>query len=655
MDHDECRRKVCVVCSKKAKRNLTKTEINFVKAHVDAEFSKERPDYPCGICVTCQIAVNKKIKNQEVKVTVNQLYKSRPPRLLLRSQGLNCQCCICEIAKSNGIVIANSKKKRGRPKSKEQPVETTIKVCSLCLQSVYPGCRHKCSNRNYRRKKVHNMEELLTPTTSERLASRTITRCSDDMKLSTLGPSMKPIVNEPVKKRLFSVDDMCLIRKDNHLSSAQTITLIEDLNRAAGHKVVETYAKTKMHVRNHRLDAFFEHMMIQFTRKIKGTKNSEQFDQHVIVVTDISSFISEVVKVRELERHHCLVKIGMDGGGGFLKICASVFNLMIRDNPQSMKTLAKKFSDTGAKKILIIAIAPETPENFFNMEKIWVAAGLNSLSWDYSTCTIASDLKLLNILLGLMSHSSMHPCWWCDVDKYHLHEKGVQRTIGSLNQLYREFRDAFVPESKAKDFGNVVYPPLIKGDPETPVIYAIPPPELHLMLGPVNQIYDELSNVWTDSNKWLQACHVKQTDYHGGKFEGNDCRKLLRKLDILRELCPQEYEQFIETFAQFDEVVHSCYGNDLLPGYEQNILSFKDEFLKLRISVTPKVHAVFYHIEEFCSITKMGLGPWSEQASESVHQEFSKCWNKYKIKNTDHPLYGEKLLEAVQMFNSQNL
>ena len=75
-----------------------------------------------------------------------------------------------------------------------------------------------------------------------------------------------------------------------------------------------------------------------------------------------------------------------------------------------------------------------------------------------------------------------------------------------------------------------------------------------------------------------------------------------------------------------------------------------NKYMKLSVSVTPKVHAVFYHIEEFCSLTKMGLGPWSEQASESVHQEFTKCWGKYKVKNTDHPMYGQKLLEAVQMF-----
>ena len=68
----------------------------------------------------------------------------------------------------------------------------------------------------------------------------------------------------------------------------------------------------------------------------------------------------------------------------------------------------------------------------------------------------------------------------------------------------------------------------------------------------------------------------------------------------------------------------------------------------------PKVHDVFYHVE-FCDWKKMGLGPWSEQTSESLHHKFTKCWEKYKVWDTDHPQYGSKLLQAVQMFNGLNM
>ena len=36
-----------------------------------------------------------------------------------------------------------------------------------------------------------------------------------------------------------------------------------------------------------------------------------------------------------------------------------------------------------------------------------------------------------------------------------------------------------------------------------------------------------MSKVWPASGEWLHGCHVKKSEYHGGQFEGNDCRKLL--------------------------------------------------------------------------------------------------------------------------------
>ena len=77
--------------------------------------------------------------------------------------------------------------------------------------------------------------------------------------------------------------------------------------------------------------------------------------------------------------------------------------------------------------------------------------------------------------------------------------------------------------------------------------------------------------------------------------------------------------------------------------------------MQLEISVTPKVHAVMFHIEEFCDMTGKGLGPLSEQTSESLHHEFTESWKKLKTKDRDHHLYGDKLLQAVQFFNSLNL
>ena len=140
---------------------------------------------------------------------------SQEKKCLLRSDGLICHCIICTIASSFGAEVANSKKKCGYPKSENEtiPQPATIKVCSCCYENIYAGCRHKCSENSYQRKKVYNLEKLIAnPITSERLASRAITKCSDDMGFSTLS-SRKRLVTakEPPRKTLFSIDDMNII------------------------------------------------------------------------------------------------------------------------------------------------------------------------------------------------------------------------------------------------------------------------------------------------------------------------------------------------------------------------------------------------------------------------------------------------------------
>ena len=60
------------------------------------------------------------------------------------------------------------------------------------------------------------------------------------------------------------------------------------------------------------------------------------------------------------------------------------------------------------------------------------------------------------------------------------------------------------------------------------------------------------------------------------------------------------------------------------------------KYLSLEIDVTPKVHAVMYHVSEFCELKGMGLAPWSEQTSESVHHDFNLLWEKYKLKDIQH-------------------
>ncbi|KAJ6642836.1 hypothetical protein Bhyg_07790, partial [Pseudolycoriella hygida] len=82
---------------------------------------------------------------------------------------------------------------------------------------------------------------------------------------------------------------------------------------------------------------------------------------------------------------------------------------------QKNSTSDKKFLDSGVKKVFIVGIAPGIQESYTNVSALWSAIDVNSIN-----CTFAVDLKLANIISGLMTHSSAHPCTYCDAPKNEL-------------------------------------------------------------------------------------------------------------------------------------------------------------------------------------------------------------------------------------------
>ena len=206
------------------------------------------------------------------------------------------------------------------------------------------------------------------------------------------------------------------------MSSRKTFALARDIRAASGsRKVIETDLKGKLVQKNHVLDEFFEHRKLDY--KVKVTKTKEEIiSQHTIVCNDLPTLIDAVIQYRILSDDD-MIRIGLDGGGGFIKVILSVFKFGEEESEQRRSLeLATRFKDSSVKKAFVISIVPNIAESYFNMKKIWINVGMHRFNRKF---TIATDLKLINILLGLQSHSSMHPCCWCDIDKYNLDAKGL--------------------------------------------------------------------------------------------------------------------------------------------------------------------------------------------------------------------------------------
>ena len=649
--HERCRSLVCVVCYNKASHLLSKLQTKLVQEFIIEGYTSSNPDFPCGICINCGFLLSKKSKNSDVKLPSVESYD--PGRTTgLRSVSI-CSCKICTVAKMNGLssLTASRKKvKRGRPSL--QSVPTPVRHCSNCFVAIYRGSNHsiEACKRSSQRSKVSQLIKMASPTSIKRAALHN--EKDINLQITPLGPPTKV---KKVTKELFSAESCAEFQQDLDLSNSKTKVLLQGMRAESGYrKVIEKYAYKKIVEKSHRLDEYFEMRNLIYRFEDKEKKVSKNIETPTVVCSNLPGLIEKVLHERQREKESVLIKISIDGGGGFLKICTSVFN--INDpTPKVGGNLRKKFLESGVKKLFIIAVAPNVSELYVNVKRLWLNCGIEKLQHRY---TIATDLKLCNVLLGLMNHSSCHPCAWCDADKDNLHQVGNQRTISSLMKLFWDFFESKKDKKDAKHFGNVIHPPIICDniDDDTPVICLIPPPELHLLLGPVNKLYTELEEEWPECELWLKKCNVKKEDYHGCQFAGNESRKLLKNVDKLEALHPPaSATKFITAFRSFNAVVEACYGKNLLPDFQRRIAVFTMDYLKLGISVTPKVHAVFFHVAEFCLLTGQGLGPWSEQAGESVHHDFKQTWKNYKVNDVERDIYSENFLKAVAAYNSKHL
>ena len=77
--------------------------------------------------------------------------------------------------------------------------------------------------------------------------------------------------------------------------------------------------------------------------------------------------------------------------------------------------------------------------------------------------------------------------------------------------LFWDYFEAHADKKNVTLYDYVINPPIILGNLQdsTPVIEVIPPPELHLLVDQVNNLYNELEQIWTQNQKWLKACNAK--------------------------------------------------------------------------------------------------------------------------------------------------
>lgn len=81
---------------------------------------------------------------------------------------------------------------------------------------------------------------------------------------------------------------------------------------------------------------------------------------------------------------------------------------------------------------------------------------------------------------------------------------------------YDDWQDAGGRTNNAKDYKNCINRPVLEADEDDEIIDYIPPPELHLLIGIVNHLYDHmLIEFEEDTLKWTKVCNVQRKIVYG--------------------------------------------------------------------------------------------------------------------------------------------
>ena len=234
-------------------------------------------------------------------------------------------CKVCDVGSSSGLRQYTSKIKPsvGRPPINDPKAEPSpIKLCSFCFSKLSPGNAHKCTQTT----RENNILKEIIPKerSSEKIASAVLKNKLDKSKskndIIELSQKHGPRLHVKIQKRkyvnkdfLLCHDDMMAMKSRIGLSGRSTIEIARTLRSASkNRKIIKPGLKDVMSKEIHKLDSVFS------TDKLR--------DSQIPLV--YCNNITKCLEIIESERDICLgdaeLKIGIDVGGGFLKVCLNV-------------------------------------------------------------------------------------------------------------------------------------------------------------------------------------------------------------------------------------------------------------------------------------------------------------------------------------------
>ena len=363
-------------------------------------------------------------------------------------------------------------------------------------------------------------------------------------------------------------------------------------------------------------------------------------------------FLHSVAEKRGRKLEDCTLKVGGDTGKGFFKLTVSLY---VPRNPSEGKSKlprrnrgdgvcqGRRFMETGQRMILLLAWCKDVPESAENLETIFRAVNINSVKF-----IMTGDYKLLMPSFGLMSSSSTHPCLYCARSRV----KGVWETVQDSEDILRTYAgieimagDWIEAGSTETTYWTSKYPSctgflLVWGEGDTPstrVLDKVTPPTVHNLLALNSVLNPHLSKLWKGDMMLdlKQELNIVPHSYQGkdGAFAGPECDRFLNNLNKFKERleATEEFKLFLDFFLAFKELKDGTFGTVLAENWRDLCTNFRTSLYLLNpslgVPITPKLHVMAVHVEEWLETHRRPMGEDSEQSVElrSVQVKLLTC------------------------------
>ena len=339
------RTRVCGVCTRKAAKliPISDTVLLFIQDYHFKDYN--RSEYPSVICMSCDATLRYIDKLEDGEIPIRRLpdiedYESKKaPRVTRASASGVCGCFWCKIDRMNGLEYKRHKESvRPITKAKAQPKKRVVR-CGECHSIIGRGITHKCT-KTTRNENAKEMVREFSGEGQRRVTSKLLNDfCEEegvDKRHGTLtlnsGNKEKKVTMGPQKPQpQIAVKDFIDFGNARNFSDEALMDTATFVRRALGKNYVEPNLEKTLPTTKLELKDFFVLKMVDTLKKKKGKEDSI-LTHPLILVEDVEAFAAKIMAERGLDPAETDVIMGIDDGGGMLKVRISFYPVLMRES-----------------------------------------------------------------------------------------------------------------------------------------------------------------------------------------------------------------------------------------------------------------------------------------------------------------------------------